>query len=128
MDLQEVVERSWAIRQAYHELEVKHHDSKWTVEEDLLALSNDIGNFQRLVMTQQGRYYDETLYILEQKLSENIWWLVELSQRLDVDILTEMENFLSDKEKQLNIKTRKQSDSQKSMLRNYEIIKGENYD
>ena len=107
MELQELVERSWAIRQAYHDLEVKHNDSKWTVEEDLLALSNDIGNFQRLVMTKQGRYYDETPYTLEQKLSENIWWLVELSQRLDIDILTEMENFLSDKEKQLNIKTRK---------------------
>ena len=107
MELQELVERSWAIRQAYHDLEVKHHYSKWTVEEDLLALSNDIGNFQRLVMTKQGRYYDETPYTLEQKLSENIWWLVELSQRLDIDILTKMENFLSDKEKQLNIKTRK---------------------
>lgn len=58
-------------------------------------------------MTKQGRYYDETPYTLEQKLSENIWRLVELSQRLDIDILTEMENFLSDKEKQLNIKTRK---------------------
>ena len=92
MELQELVERSWAIRQAYHDLEVKHHDSKWTVEEDLLAISKDIGKFQRL---------------LEHKLSENIWWLVELSQRLDIDILTEMENFLSDKEKQLNIKTRK---------------------
>lgn len=105
MELQELVERSWAIRQAYHELEVKHHDCKWTVEEDLLALSNDIGNFQRLVMTKQGRYYDETPYTLEQKLSENIWWLLELSQRLDIDILTEMENFLSDKEKQLNVRT-----------------------
>lgn len=107
MELQELVERSWAIRQAYHELEVKHHDFKWTVEEDLLALSNDIGNFQWLVMTKQGRYYDETSYTLEQKLSENIWWLLELSQRLDIDILTEMENFLSDKEKQLNVRTRK---------------------
>ena len=107
MELQELVERSWAIRQAYHNLEVKHHGSKWTVEEDLLALSNDIGNFQRLVMTKQGRYYDETPYTLVHKLSENIWWLVELSQRLDIDILTEMENFLSDKEKQLNIQTRK---------------------
>ncbi|CEV65498.1 TPA: MazG-like protein [Streptococcus pneumoniae] len=105
MELQELVERSWAIRQAYNELEVKHHDFKWTVEEDLLALSNDIGNFQRLVMTKQGRYYDETPYTLEQKLSENIWWLLELSQRLDIDILTEMENFLSDKEKQLNVRT-----------------------
>ena len=27
MDLQELVDRSWAIRQAYHDLEVKHHDS-----------------------------------------------------------------------------------------------------
>ena len=107
MDLQELVDRSWAIRQAYHNLEVKYHDSKWTVEEDLLVLSNDIGNFLRLVMRKQGRYYDEIPYTLEQKLSENIWWLVELSQRLDVDILTEMENFLSDKEKQLNIQTRK---------------------
>ncbi|HGS3089182.1 TPA: MazG-like protein [Streptococcus pneumoniae] len=105
MKLQELVERSWAIRQAYYELEVKHHDFKWTVEEDLLALSNDIGNFQRLVMTKQGRYYDETPYTLEQKLSENIWWLLELSQRLDIDILTEMENFFSDKEKQLNVRT-----------------------
>ncbi|AAL00275.1 hypothetical protein TKY121773_15170 [Streptococcus pneumoniae] len=59
------------------------------------------------MMTKQGRYYDETPYTLEQKLSENIWWLLELSQRLDIDILTEMENFLSDKEKQLNVRTRK---------------------
>ncbi|VKW01113.1 30S ribosomal protein S15 [Streptococcus pneumoniae] len=47
MELQELVERSWAIRQAYHELEVKHHDFKWTVEEDswlylmILEISND---------------------------------------------------------------------------------------
>ena len=72
-----------------------------------MALSNDIGNFQRLVMTKQGLYYDETPYTLERKLSENIWWLVELSQCLDIDIQTEMANSLSDKEKQLNIKTRK---------------------
>lgn len=58
-------------------------------------------------MTKQRRYYDETSYTLEQKLSENIWWLLELSQRLDIDILTEMENFLSDKEKQLIVRTRK---------------------
>lgn len=99
----ELISRSTAIRQAYHELEIKHHDSKWTVEEDLLALSNDIGNLQRLVMTKLGRYYDETPYTLEKKLAENIWWLLELADRLDVDIQTEMETFLSEKEKQLHI-------------------------
>ena len=40
----------------------------------------------RLIMTKQGRYYDETPYQLEQKLAENIWWLIELADRLDIDI------------------------------------------
>lgn len=50
-----------------------------------------------------GRYYDETPYHLEQKLAENIWWLLSLAKRLDIDVQKEMETFLSDKEKQLGI-------------------------
>ncbi len=47
MELQKLVERCGAIRQAYHELEVKHHDSKWTVKKTswlclmILEISND---------------------------------------------------------------------------------------
>ena len=100
----ELISRSTATRQAYHELEIKHHDSKWTVEEDLLALSNDIGNLQRLVMTKLGRYYDETPYSLAHKMAENIWWLIELADRLDIDIQKEMETFLTQKEELLGIK------------------------
>ena len=55
-------------------------------------------------MTKQGRYYDETPYQLEQKLAENIWWLIELADRLDIDIQKEMETFLAQKEEQLGIK------------------------
>ncbi len=40
----------------------------------------------RLIMTKQGRYYDETPYTLEHKMAENIWWLIELADRLDIDI------------------------------------------
>lgn len=98
MTLDELIQRSQAIRQAYHQLENKHHGTPWTIEEDLLALSNDIGNLNRLVMTRQGRYYDETPYRLESKLAENIWWLIELANRLDVDIHAELETFLSEKE------------------------------
>ncbi|HEM3611338.1 TPA: MazG-like protein [Streptococcus suis] len=43
----------------------------------------------RLIMTKQGRYYDETPYTLEHKLAENIWWLIELADRLDIDIQKE---------------------------------------
>ena len=99
MDIKELLERSVEIRKRYHELEIKNHGEKWSVEEDLLALSNDIGNLNRLVMTKFERYYDETPYTLEEKIAENIWWLIELSDRLDVDIEKELEKFLTVKEK-----------------------------
>lgn len=98
MDLKELITRSQAIRTRYHELERANHGTEWTIDEDLLALSNDIGNLDRLVMTKNGRYYDETPYTLEHKLAENIWWLIELSERLDVDIESELEKFLTEKE------------------------------
>lgn len=98
MDLKELITRSQAIRTRYHELERANHGAEWTIDEDLLALSNDIGNLDRLVMTKNGRYYDETPYTLEHKLAENIWWLIELSDRLDVDIESELEKFLTEKE------------------------------
>lgn len=54
-------------------------------------------------MTKLDRYYDETPYTLEQKLAENIWWLMELSNRLEVDIEAELAKFLTDKEEQLGL-------------------------
>ncbi len=102
----QTVERCRAIRRAYRELELKHHDKEWSIEEDLLALTNDIGNMNRLIMTKQGRYYDETPYHLEHKLAENIWWLIELANRLDIDIQKEMETFLAQKEELLGIKNK----------------------
>ncbi|HEM5296573.1 TPA: MazG-like protein [Streptococcus suis] len=101
---QETIDRCLAIRKAYRELEVKHHDKEWSIEEDLLALTNDIGNMNRLIMTKQGRYYDETPYTLEHKLAENIWWLIELADRLNIDIQKEMETFFTQKEELLGIK------------------------
>lgn len=102
----QTVERCRAIRRAYRELELKHHDKEWSIEKDLLALTNDIGNMNRLIMTKQGRYYDETPYQLEHKLAENIWWLIELANRLDIDIQKEMETFLAQKEELLGIKNK----------------------
>lgn len=98
-----IIARCVAIRSAYRELERQHHGEEWSISEDLLALSNDIGNFDRLAMTRLGRYYDETPYTLEEKLVENIWWLIELGDRLNIDVQGEMEEFLSKKEKLLGI-------------------------
>lgn len=104
---QETIDRCLAVRKAYRELELKHHEKEWSIEEDLLALTNDIGNMNRLIMTKQGRYYDETPYSLEHKIAENIWWLIELADRLDIDIQKEMETFLTQKEELLGLKNKK---------------------
>ncbi|HFR3185561.1 MazG-like protein [Streptococcus suis] len=100
----DLLKRCQDVRRAYRELELKHHEKEWSIEEDLLALTNDIGNMNRLIMTKQGRYYDETPYTLEHKLAENIWWLIELADRLDIDIQKEMETFLAQKEELFGIK------------------------
>lgn len=103
---EDLLQRCHAIRKAYRELELKNHDKEWSIEEDLLALTNDIGNMNRLIMTKQGRYYDDPPYQLEQKLVENIWWLVSLADRLAVDLQQEMETFLTQKEELLGIKNK----------------------
>ena len=36
-DFSKVIERSKKIRENYHQLELQHHGSEWTVEEDALA-------------------------------------------------------------------------------------------
>jgi len=39
---------------------------------------------------------------LEHKLGENIWWLIVLANRNDIDIKDALENFLSKTEKLVN--------------------------
>ncbi len=42
-DFHTIIERSLKIRERYHELELQHHGSEWTVEQDALAFLTDAG-------------------------------------------------------------------------------------
>lgn len=101
-DFDKIVERSLEIRKKYHKLELEHHGSKWTVEEDALAFLTDAGLVGRLIMSQQGRWpkansEDE----LKHKLGESIWWLTVLAERMGMNIQESMEYFLSKTEDML---------------------------
>jgi NTP pyrophosphatase (non-canonical NTP hydrolase) len=54
-------------------------------------------------MAQQGRWPsgNESKAELEHKLGENIWWLIVLAQRMDIDIQDVMDKFLTKTEKLL---------------------------
>ena len=100
-DFETFIERSLAIRNKYHELELEHHGSKWTVEEDALAFLTDAGLVGRLTMSQQGRWPkgEDTVPELKHKLGESMWWLMVLADRMDIDPKKALEAFLTKTEK-----------------------------
>jgi NTP pyrophosphatase (non-canonical NTP hydrolase) len=96
----DIINRSLEIRKKYHELEVQHHNSEWTVEEDALAFLTDAGLVGRNIMSQQQRWPKANSQSeLEHKLGESIWWLIVLANRSDIDIKEAMDHFLSKTEK-----------------------------
>ena len=99
----EAVARAQKIREIYHRLEVKHHGSEWTTEEDALAFLTDAGLVGRLAMARQGRWPMEAESVgeLEHKLGECIWWLIVIAERLGIDVESALEGFLSRTERQL---------------------------
>lgn len=103
MDITSAVARSRKIRKLYHELELSHHGSEWTIEEDALAFLTDAGLVGRLTMAQQGRWpkEDETAHQLEHKLAECVWWIFVLAGRMNIDMETELEAFLKKTETHL---------------------------
>ena len=109
--LSAAVARSMAIRDAYHLLELKHHGSKWTIEEDALAFLTDAGLVGRLAMAHQGRWplEKDPAHDLEQKLAECIWWLVVLAKRMEIDAEAALDSFLTKTEHQLKASVRTNS-------------------
>lgn len=104
MTLNEAVTRAQDIREIFHQLEVHHHGSPWSVQEDALAFLTDAGLVGRLTMAQQGRWpmeretgQDE----LEHKLGECMWWLIVLGERMGIDAEGALESFLTRTERQL---------------------------
>lgn len=102
MDINEIKNRSVEIRKKYHKLEDKYHGSKWSIEEDALAFLTDAGLVGRLTMDNQERWPDDSKLTIEHKISECIWWLMVLSNRMNIDIEKELGKFLSEKERMLN--------------------------
>lgn len=103
MNFKEATERSKNIRELYHKLELTHHGSKWSVEEDALAFLTDAGLVGRLTMSQQGRWpvQGNTQEELSHKLGECIWWLITLSDRMNIDAEAAVGEFLDKTEKLL---------------------------
>lgn len=97
-----IIERSLSLRKKYHELELAHHGTEWTVSEDALAFLTDAALVGRHTMSQQKRWPKaDTKTGLEHKLGESIWWLIVLADRMDIDVKDALNGFLAKTEKLL---------------------------
>jgi len=100
INFDEIIRRSLELRKKYHQLEVQHHGSEWTAEEDALAYLTDAALVGRDVMSQQQRWPKaDSESELKHKLGENIWWLIVLADRSGIDISEAVEVFLEKTEK-----------------------------
>ncbi|MBL9207248.1 MAG: hypothetical protein JNN01_19315 [Opitutaceae bacterium] len=98
------VAKSRRIRAIYHQLELKHHGSEWTIEEDALAFLTDAALVGRLAMAQQGRWPlgKDPAEDLQLKLGECMWWLIALAARMEIDSEEALDSFLAKTERQLS--------------------------
>ena len=105
LTIKQAAERSKKIREHYRALEMKHHGSEWSVEEDALAFLTDAGLVGRLPMAQQGRWpvgaSNESG--LEHKIGESMWWLMVLADRMGIDSEEALDDFLSTTEKRFDL-------------------------
>ena len=88
MDLTVATKRATRVRGLYHQLEEHHEGSRWEIKDDMLGFVNDIGALSRLIMATEGRWAPEgdVAEQLRGKLSECVWWVLVLADRLDIDL------------------------------------------
>src|SRR6266496_1413814 len=88
MDFTAATARARHIRELYKQLEERLHASAWTPQELMLGYLYDIGELGRLVMAAEDRWLHkgDLPRELEDKLSECLWWVLVLADRLGVDI------------------------------------------
>ncbi|GEO70574.1 30S ribosomal protein S15 [Levilactobacillus acidifarinae] len=102
MDMKDVARRSQAIRERYHQLELKQDGHTWTTEQDALAFLTDAGLVGRQIIARTGSWpADGDGQLLRDKLGESIWWLTILAQENGIDIEQATAHFLETKEIQL---------------------------
>lgn len=103
MTFNKAIKRSKKIRSRYHDLEIKHHETIWSVEEDALAFLTDAGLVGRLTMDRQKRWPSSAANEtdLELKIGETMWWLIILAERMNIDSSEALDKFLSATEKRL---------------------------
>jgi NTP pyrophosphatase (non-canonical NTP hydrolase) len=80
--------RALEIRALYETLEVQLNGRVWSLHELMLGFSNDVGTVGRLILARDGTWEidGDADAQLRHKLSESLWWVIVIAERLGIDI------------------------------------------
>jgi len=86
--LESARQRAMDVRALYEILEKRQNGQVWTLHELMLGLNNDVGTVARLVLANDGTWDidGDVTAQLEHKLSESLWWIIVIAERLGIDI------------------------------------------
>jgi NTP pyrophosphatase (non-canonical NTP hydrolase) len=88
VNLESARTRAMEIRALYETLEQRLNGRVWTLNELMLGFSNDVGTVGRLLLAHNGTWDidGDVNAQLEHKLSESLWWVIIIAERLGIDI------------------------------------------
>ena len=80
--------RAMEIRALYETLEMQINGKVWSLHELMLGFSNDVGTVGRLILAHDGTWDidGDVDAQLRHKLSESLWWVIVIAERLGIDI------------------------------------------
>ena len=87
MELAQLAERAMEIHQQYAEMEAARYGRAWSLEELALGLVGDVGDLSKLLMAHVGvRSIPDVEQKLAHELSDCLWSVLVLSQKVGVDL------------------------------------------
>ncbi|SOD98698.1 hypothetical protein [Blastococcus haudaquaticus] len=88
VDLEPARHRAMEVRALYEAIERRLNGQVWTLQELMLGFSYDVGTVGRLILAHEGTWDidGDVDAQLAHKLSESLWWVIVIADRLGIDI------------------------------------------
>ncbi len=87
MELADLAQRAWGVRQQYAALEQRTYGRSWTREEVAIGFVGDVGDLMKLVMAHAGvRAIPDADTKLAHELADCLWAVLVLARLYDIDL------------------------------------------
>jgi len=102
MDFKTISDKANAVREKYHQLELKKIGRPWTNQEIMEGFVGDIGDLIKLVMAKEGvRQVDDVDHKLSHELSDCLWCVLVLAKNYNINLETEFMENMDELDKQI---------------------------